>query len=133
MTEAETAGARVERAVAIIKDDPDLRWLLEEFARDSGYRFHMYTTYDEAFTGLLAHPVDAIIADCVGCGFLAPSESDRARIAQLAAHAPTVLQTARGWAREPGVTSRLGIEAVVPKPTDFDVLLRALERVVGRS
>ena len=68
---AETSPTGVERVVAIIEDDADLRWLLEEFARErAASDSTMYTTYDEAFTGLLAHPVDAIIADCVGCGFL---------------------------------------------------------------
>jgi len=123
----------VERVLAIIEDDADLRWLLEEFARESGFQFHMYATYDEAFTGLLVHPVDAIVADGVGCGFVAPTESDRARIAQLAAQAPTILHTARDWAHAPGVSASLGVEAVVPKPTDLDVLLRALERIVGQS
>jgi hypothetical protein len=51
MTDGEAPGARAEHTLAIIEDDANLRWLLEEFARDSGFQFHMYATYDEAFTG----------------------------------------------------------------------------------
>ena len=39
---------RRARTVAVIEDDPDIRWLLEEFAQDAGFEVQMYATYDEA-------------------------------------------------------------------------------------
>jgi hypothetical protein len=60
----------------------------------------LYATYDEALLRLAAQPVSAIIADCIDCGYIAPTESDRTRIAELARHAPTILHTARPWAND---------------------------------
>ena len=130
---AETSPTGVERVVAIIEDDADLRWLLEEFARESGFQFHMFATYDEAFTGLLAHPVDAIVADW--CGLRLRSRPPRAIELGLLNWLPRrqPFCTPRAPGRTRRGSSSLGVEAVVPKPTDFDVLLRALERIVGQS
>jgi DNA-binding NtrC family response regulator len=30
--------------VAVIEDDPDIRWLLEELAQDAGFEVQMYDT-----------------------------------------------------------------------------------------
>ena len=75
---------RRARTVAVIEDDPDIRWLLEELAQDAGFEVQMYATYDEALMRLAAQPVNAIIADCIDCGYITPTESDRARLAELA-------------------------------------------------
>lgn len=73
---------------------PDIRWLLEAFARAAGFEVQLHATYDEALLRLAAQPVSAIIADCINCGYIAPTESDRTRIAQLARNAPTILHGA---------------------------------------
>ena len=115
------------RTVAVIEDDPDIRWLLEELAQDAGFEVQMYATYDEALMRLAAQPVNAIIADCIDCGYITPTESDRARLAELAGHAPIILHTARPWANDATIAATLDVDSVVPKPTDFSVLLAALE------
>jgi DNA-binding NtrC family response regulator len=87
------------RSVAIVEDDPDIRWLLEELADGEGFEVQMYAAYDEALIRLATRPVSAISADRVDCGYKTPTESGRARIAELASDAPAILHTARPWAR----------------------------------
>jgi DNA-binding NtrC family response regulator len=91
---------RRPRTVAVIEDDPDICWLLEELAQDAGFEVQMYATYDEALMRLATDPVNAIIADCIDCGYITPTESDGARLAELAGHAPIILHTVRPWAKD---------------------------------
>jgi DNA-binding response OmpR family regulator len=118
---------RRARTVAVIEDDPDIRWLLEELAQDAGFEVQMYDTYDEAFMRLAAQPVNAIIADCIDCGYITPTESDRARLAELASLAPIILHTARPLGDRRHHCCDTGRRLVGSKPTDFSVLLAALE------
>src|ERR1700674_344869 len=74
---------RRSRTVAVIEDDPDIRWVLEELAQDAGFEVQMYATYDEALMRLAAQPVNAIIADCMDYGYITPTESDRARLGRV--------------------------------------------------
>ena len=120
---------RCARTVAVAEDDPDIRWLLESWLKDAGFDLQVYATYDEALMGFsAAQPVNAIIADCIDCGYITPTESDRARLAELASHAPKSSCTRRAHGRTtPPLLRHWTSTPVVPKPTDFTVLLAALD------
>ena len=122
---------RRARTVAVIEDDPDIRWLLEELAQDAGFEVQMYATYDEALMRLAAQPVDAIIADCIDCGYITPTESDRARLAELSDDleptAPTILHSR---ARAPGRTTTTWFDLAATLDVD-SVVHKRLDRLLS--
>ena len=118
--------------IAIIEDDPDHLWVLEAVFSDEAFETMTYTSYDAALPDLERGAADVVLSDCIDCDYLALSEADAARIRALAALAPTILHTARAWARRVDAAD-LGAVEIVPKPADVDDLLAAVNRALSHT
>ena len=118
--------------VMLIEDDADLVWVLQTFFEDHGYEVRAQSSYEAALPDLRAGWADVTIVDCINCDYSQLTETDRKRIREVAVFAPTIMHTARAWA-EPRITNELGLVDFVPKPTDFAILLPAVERALERE
>jgi two-component system OmpR family response regulator len=73
---------------------------------------------------------DAVLTDALGLTDDAPTGADLAALWELAAHAPVVLVTERGWARTAAPAS-LGVAAIVTRPASMGDVLAAVRVVAG--
>lgn len=116
----------------MVEDDDSIREALESTLRDEGYQVCAVAHGREALEALRTWPADLILLDLMlpimdGWVFLA----ERRRL-KLAPRARIALVSATGQART-GEVEPLGVDAVIPKPFDLDVLLDTAARLLDRT
>jgi len=130
----EDSGARADRPLLIVDDDPAARRLVRAALRDTGMPVVTAASAQEALRHAAANPPAAIVVD-----LLMPKPDGFAFIAALRATAfgqtvPVVVWTIKDL----DATERRSLEAIVSaivdkRPGGVDPLLAALERVLGTT
>jgi CheY-like chemotaxis protein len=121
---------RPEAVVLLVEDDEDNRELMTEVLESDGYRVVLAVNGAEALRVLGAQRVDVVVTDI---GMPGVGGLDVARAAAAAQpRIPVVVVT--GYSERDDVASaRDGIDRVLVKPIDPDMLTEAVTAALGRN
>ena len=107
--------------VLLLEDDPVVRDLLECVFTDDGYSVQVCESPEQLLEAAATTPGALAVTDFWGDSHQTLADDERAQVVQLARAVPTVLVTARTWARTV-TTEEVGLTALVRKPFDVDAL-----------
>lgn len=118
-------------SVLVVDDDADVRFMLEEFANDMGYRIQLASDGARALDLLSQQPFDVVITD-----FKMPVMNGIELMAKARARnieTPFLVITGHGGEGVMLDALRLGAVDFVAKPFDLNELSRTLTRIIALS
>jgi DNA-binding NtrC family response regulator len=111
----------------VLEDDVALRAVLVEVLQDEEMGHRVCRSYAELRAAVAEGGVLAVLADFWGTSHMELSPAERQEIRELAGLTPTILLTARSWAR-PELADELGLVCLLLKPVDIEELIMQLRR-----
>ncbi len=119
-------------ARVLICDDHDrIRGVIAALLTDEGYDVAETSTVVEALEELARTPHDAIVLDLHLRGESGLLLIERVRADAALASTPIVLLSGDFESADPREAARYGVEAVLPKPFDPELLSETMSRVLG--
>ena len=116
--------------VLILEAAVGLRDVLTELLLEEGFGVLAFEAPDALLAAALAGRGDVAVVDGFGPSLTELGEAERAYFAGLGAIVPTILTSARPWARR-HTPAELGVAGVMPKPYDLEALIALVRDVAG--
>jgi CheY-like chemotaxis protein len=123
------AGDRTN-SVLVVDDEPMIRQLVADCLIEAGYQAHTATNGSDALRVMQQRTPDLIVLDLMMPVLDATGFLKQVRRTPRYARVPVVVMTATYGAYEQA--ARLGVQACLTKPFEFDDLLAEVDRLIGK-
>ncbi|MDP8923780.1 MAG: hypothetical protein M3O34_12975 [Chloroflexota bacterium] len=107
--------------ILLLDDEPSIRDLVADVLAEGGHRVRVCESPEQVLDAADLDPATLAVVDFWGQSHQELAAEERAEVLRLAQAVPTVLVTARTWARDEMVDA-LGLRALIRKPFDVDEL-----------
>jgi DNA-binding response OmpR family regulator len=123
------AGGRT-RSVLVVDDEPMIRQIVADCLVEAGYRARTATNGSDALRVMQHSTPDLIVLDLMMPVLDATGFLKQVRLTPRYARVPVLVMTATYGAYEQA--ARLGVQACLTKPFEFDDLVAEVDRLLGR-